>query len=77
MLLTENLSAANQTLDAFLKKKIDSGSLKFVHLMKSFGFFQYKAFERNQPVLESQLGKMNNEKTEDNCKKGLETFAFF
>lgn len=31
MLLTENLSAANQMLDALLKKKHGSGSLKFVH----------------------------------------------
>lgn len=34
MLLTENLSAANQMLDAFLKEKRDSGTLKRVRLMK-------------------------------------------
>lgn len=33
MLLTENLSAANQMLDAFLKEEIGSGTLKRVLLM--------------------------------------------
>lgn len=54
MLLTENLSAASQMLDAFLKEKNWQWHFEICSSDESFEFLQYTAFERNRPFLESQ-----------------------
>lgn len=56
MLLTENLSAADQMLGVFLKAKNWQWLSEICSSDGSFGFFQYAAFERKWLFLESQLG---------------------